>query len=184
MTIAAYRPTQYYIPTTSYYQNGSNSYAPKILIYIFLCFFFIVFAIILWCAGCFLRQPNRCNRNTTSSTSVTNSTTSTNNTAASSSTTTISTTTSSSNVVIVEIDVRRVGSIDSIPVFVYSEKTMEKLECVICLGEFKDGQEGRRLPKCNHKFHLSCVDKWLFSHSTCPICRANTPASTSSVPPV
>lgn len=178
-TIVGYRPTQYYIPAGYYHQNGSNtSHAPKILVYIVLCFFFIVFFIILWCAGCCMRRPNRCHRNITSSTSVTTSTTSTNN-----NTTSTSTTTSSSNVVIIEIDVKRV--VESIPVFVYSEKIMEKLECVICLCEFKDGQQGRRLPKCNHKFHLSCIDKWLFSHSTCPICRTNpAAASSSSVPPV
>ncbi|KAJ7950110.1 RING-H2 finger protein [Quillaja saponaria] len=44
-------------------------------------------------------------------------------------------------------------------------------ECPICLGEFEDGQKIRVLPKCNHGFHVKCIDPWLVSHSSCPNCR-------------
>lgn len=44
-------------------------------------------------------------------------------------------------------------------------------ECVICLSEFSDGDRLRILPKCNHGFHVRCIDKWLSSHSSCPKCR-------------
>lgn len=44
-------------------------------------------------------------------------------------------------------------------------------ECPICLGEFIDGEKVRVLPKCNHRFHVSCIDMWLGSHSSCPNCR-------------
>ncbi|GAB4847716.1 hypothetical protein Ancab_026778 [Ancistrocladus abbreviatus] len=44
-------------------------------------------------------------------------------------------------------------------------------ECVICLSEFAAGERVRLLPKCNHGFHLRCIDKWLNSHSSCPTCR-------------
>ena len=43
--------------------------------------------------------------------------------------------------------------------------------CVICLAEFSDGDPIRFLPKCNHYFHVVCIDKWLLSHSSCPTCR-------------
>lgn len=50
-------------------------------------------------------------------------------------------------------------------------KTEEKAEtCVICLEEFKDGEEIRRLP-CLHIFHQGCVDRALQIKSECPICR-------------
>ncbi|KAL2342946.1 hypothetical protein Fmac_004231 [Flemingia macrophylla] len=44
-------------------------------------------------------------------------------------------------------------------------------ECVICLSEFTNGEKLRILPKCNHGFHVRCIDKWLSSHSSCPKCR-------------
>ncbi|GMH24502.1 hypothetical protein Nepgr_026345 [Nepenthes gracilis] len=44
-------------------------------------------------------------------------------------------------------------------------------ECAICLSEFAAGERVRLLPKCNHGFHLRCIDRWLNSHSSCPTCR-------------
>ncbi|GMI67847.1 Arabidopsis Toxicos en Levadura 78 [Hibiscus trionum] len=44
-------------------------------------------------------------------------------------------------------------------------------ECVICLSEFMPGERLRFLPKCNHGFHVHCIDKWLKSHTSCPKCR-------------
>ncbi|EEF40166.1 RING-H2 finger protein ATL78 [Ricinus communis] len=44
-------------------------------------------------------------------------------------------------------------------------------ECAICLSEFTPGERVRLLPKCNHGFHVRCIDKWLSSHSSCPTCR-------------
>ncbi|KAB1208215.1 RING-H2 finger protein ATL78 [Morella rubra] len=44
-------------------------------------------------------------------------------------------------------------------------------ECAICLSDFTPGERVRLLPKCNHGFHVRCIDKWLSSHSSCPKCR-------------
>ncbi|KAL0480391.1 E3 ubiquitin-protein ligase Arkadia [Acrasis kona] len=45
-------------------------------------------------------------------------------------------------------------------------------ECMICFDEFKEQDEVRRLP-CLHLFHVPCIDKWLLSNSTCPICKTD-----------
>ncbi|XP_061375450.1 RING-H2 finger protein ATL74-like [Gastrolobium bilobum] len=59
-----------------------------------------------------------------------------------------------------------------IPVAVYgSGENIPATECPICLGEFEKGDKVRMLPKCNHGFHVSCIDTWLLSHSSCPNCR-------------
>ncbi|CAL9108456.1 unnamed protein product [Musa textilis] len=62
--------------------------------------------------------------------------------------------------------------LSSLPDFLYSASGEEKLECVVCLSEFKDGDKGRLLPICGHRFHADCIDMWFRSQSTCPICRS------------
>ena len=47
-----------------------------------------------------------------------------------------------------------------------------KVECAVCIGELRDGDTGRILPRCGHRFHAECVDRWFRSHVTCPLCRA------------
>ncbi|KAL5701338.1 RING-type E3 ubiquitin transferase [Ranunculus cassubicifolius] len=59
----------------------------------------------------------------------------------------------------------------TLPTFVYTP-TKEGLECAVCLSEFEENEKGRLLPKCNHSFHIGCIDMWFHSHSTCPLCRA------------
>lgn len=44
--------------------------------------------------------------------------------------------------------------------------------CAVCLAEYRDGDALRLLPKCCHAFHVPCIDTWLVSHTTCPVCRA------------
>ncbi|KAK9290700.1 hypothetical protein L1049_008874 [Liquidambar formosana] len=60
-----------------------------------------------------------------------------------------------------------------IPVAVYGSSGVDipATECAICLGEFADGEKIRLLPKCNHSFHVRCIDTWLVLHSSCPNCR-------------
>ncbi|XP_062219955.1 E3 ubiquitin-protein ligase Os04g0590900-like [Phragmites australis] len=50
---------------------------------------------------------------------------------------------------------------------------VDSTDCSVCLGEFRDGESLRLLPKCSHAFHLPCIDTWLKSHSNCPLCRCN-----------
>ncbi|KAI8553828.1 hypothetical protein RHMOL_Rhmol05G0046600 [Rhododendron molle] len=63
--------------------------------------------------------------------------------------------------------------IESLPFFKFSALRGPRggLECAVCLSKFKDVEVLRLLPKCRHSFHIDCVDRWLQSHSSCPLCR-------------
>ncbi|CAL5205564.1 unnamed protein product [Lathyrus oleraceus] len=60
----------------------------------------------------------------------------------------------------------------SLPKVTATEESAVKFsDCAICLSEFTAGDEIRVLPQCGHGFHVSCIDAWLRSHSSCPSCR-------------
>ncbi|KAL8043543.1 hypothetical protein ABFX02_09G126100 [Erythranthe guttata] len=60
----------------------------------------------------------------------------------------------------------------TLPVIQFDPKQCKDgLECAVCLCEVSEGEKARLLPKCNHGFHLECIDMWFQSHSTCPLCR-------------
>ncbi|PON57408.1 43kDa postsynaptic protein [Trema orientale] len=78
--------------------------------------------------------------------------------------------------------------IDALPEFVYKSSAAAAanrqnrrrgggasesvVECAVCLSSITDDAKVRLLPNCNHLFHVDCVDLWLGSNTTCPLCRA------------
>lgn len=80
------------------------------------------------------------------------------------------------------------GLIESLPEFVYSSVTVaggygdaKDRECAICLSKFRADDRLRLLPICCHAFHVDCVDAWLQSNQTCPLCRSAVHASESDI---
>ncbi|CAK7353234.1 unnamed protein product [Dovyalis caffra] len=63
--------------------------------------------------------------------------------------------------------------INSLPFFQFSslKGSKEGLECAVCISKFEDSEVLRLLPGCKHAFHKNCIDQWLKSHSSCPLCR-------------
>ncbi|KAJ1376522.1 Zinc finger, RING-type [Sesbania bispinosa] len=67
--------------------------------------------------------------------------------------------------------------LQTFPILFYSSinnhlKREDPLQCAVCLSDFNHQDTLRLLPQCNHVFHPPCIDAWLSSHVTCPVCRA------------
>ncbi|XP_009137090.1 RING-H2 finger protein ATL18 [Brassica rapa] len=61
------------------------------------------------------------------------------------------------------------------------EEEEEKLCCSICLVDYEAEDAVTHLPRCNHLFHINCIEPWLLSgHLTCPLCRSFVFSSPSS----
>ncbi|KAE9465174.1 hypothetical protein C3L33_02913, partial [Rhododendron williamsianum] len=66
------------------------------------------------------------------------------------------------------------ATINSFPIVLHDSSGAGESECCcICLGLFEDGEKVKVLPRCQHLYHSACVDTWLCSQSSCPICRSS-----------
>ncbi|XP_074323445.1 RING-H2 finger protein ATL66-like [Apium graveolens] len=61
-----------------------------------------------------------------------------------------------------------------LPVVFYGalKKEVSVVECCICLGIFEERDRVKVLPQCGHCFHYHCVDNWLSTRASCPLCRS------------
>jgi hypothetical protein len=60
-----------------------------------------------------------------------------------------------------------------------SQIPTENKDCAICMDEFKIGDQVRRLP-CMHPYHTDCIDTWLKTNRTCPVCKTEVKANEAS----
>ncbi|KAK7508496.1 hypothetical protein BaRGS_00000062 [Batillaria attramentaria] len=66
--------------------------------------------------------------------------------------------------------------IEQLPAYRFNNEVrrsdLDQTSCVVCMCDFESRQLLRVLPCC-HEFHAKCVDKWLKTNRTCPVCRAD-----------
>jgi hypothetical protein len=85
------------------------------------------------------------------------------------------------------------AAIDALPEFAYGELAAagkakaeagaRPFDCAVCLCEFADHDHLRLLTVCGHAFHVACIDVWLRSSATCPLCRAALRGFAAAVEP-
>ncbi|KAF8703782.1 hypothetical protein HU200_031874 [Digitaria exilis] len=54
--------------------------------------------------------------------------------------------------------------------------------CSICISALVAGEKVKVLPPCGHCFHPDCVDAWLRSQASCPLCRCLLAAGAAAKP--
>ncbi|PWA77860.1 zinc finger, RING/FYVE/PHD-type [Artemisia annua] len=75
------------------------------------------------------------------------------------------------------------NDVDSLPLFKFSSLTGNMIsgDCAVCLSKFESEDQLRLLPLCCHAFHAMCIDAWLKSNFTCPLCRSNVNPSEADI---
>lgn len=56
-----------------------------------------------------------------------------------------------------------------------AEEEEDEATCVICLCEYVTGELVTFLP-CRHHFHKKCIDEWLATDKSCPLCKQDIDA--------
>jgi E3 ubiquitin-protein ligase RNF115/126 len=51
-----------------------------------------------------------------------------------------------------------------------TQRLGEQNKCLICLDEFGEGDDVKTLP-CLHIYHQKCVEQWLRTDNSCPVCK-------------
>ncbi|KAF0934476.1 hypothetical protein E2562_025553 [Oryza meyeriana var. granulata] len=75
------------------------------------------------------------------------------------------------------------AAVDALPTFAYASGGAGSTQgggdleagngepCSVCLEDLHAGEMVRQLPACKHLYHVECINMWLHSHRTCPMCR-------------
>ncbi|KAL4566211.1 hypothetical protein LXL04_030323 [Taraxacum kok-saghyz] len=72
---------------------------------------------------------------------------------------------------------------EMLPIIVFKESfSVTDTICSVCLGDYEADDRLQQIPACKHAFHVECIDHWLSTHTTCPLCRLSLLSSSSSPP--
>ncbi|XP_062219331.1 RING-H2 finger protein ATL58-like [Phragmites australis] len=75
---------------------------------------------------------------------------------------------------------------EMLPVVIFKESFLiRETQCSVCLADYQPDEQLQRIPPCGHTFHIDCIDHWLSTNTTCPLCRVSllpAPKSTSIDP--
>ncbi|XP_076915947.1 uncharacterized protein LOC143575452 [Bidens hawaiensis] len=72
---------------------------------------------------------------------------------------------------------------EMLPVIVFKESfSVTDTLCSVCLGDYQAEDRLQQIPACKHAFHVECIDSWLSTHTTCPLCRLSLLTSSPTEP--
>lgn len=63
---------------------------------------------------------------------------------------------------------------EMLPVVIFKESFLiRETQCSVCLSDYQPDERLQRIPPCGHTFHINCIDHWLSTNTTCPLCRVS-----------
>ncbi|CAI9106826.1 OLC1v1006055C1 [Oldenlandia corymbosa var. corymbosa] len=72
------------------------------------------------------------------------------------------------------------SAIESMPTIeIASTHVSSETHCAVCKEAFELGSEAREMP-CNHIYHSDCILPWLSLRNSCPVCRHELPAESTT----
>ncbi|XP_042493799.1 RING-H2 finger protein ATL7-like [Macadamia integrifolia] len=72
---------------------------------------------------------------------------------------------------------------EMLPIIVFKESfSVKDTQCSVCLGDYQAEDKLQQIPVCGHTFHMDCIDHWLATHTTCPLCRFSLLPSSKTAP--
>lgn len=73
---------------------------------------------------------------------------------------------------------------EMLPIIVFKQSfSVKDTQCSVCLGDYQAEDKLQQIPACGHTFHMDCIDLWLATNTTCPLCRLSLLASRASDEP-
>lgn len=67
---------------------------------------------------------------------------------------------------------------EMLPIIVFKESfSVSDTQCSVCLADYQAEDRLQQIPACGHTFHMDCIDHWLATHTTCPLCRLSLTAA-------
>ncbi|CAI9117180.1 OLC1v1018526C1 [Oldenlandia corymbosa var. corymbosa] len=70
---------------------------------------------------------------------------------------------------------------EMLPIIVFKESfSVNDTQCSVCLGDYQAEEKLQQIPSCGHTFHVECIDNWLSTRATCPLCRQSLVSPSSA----
>ena len=72
---------------------------------------------------------------------------------------------------------------DDVEALMSPETRSTERACCVCLEDYGKGDTVKTLPRCGHRFHAHCIDRWLLCRNACPVCRVGLEVPATEGPP-
>jgi len=80
-----------------------------------------------------------------------------------------------------EVSISIDNLLDNTHLKLYNSLEEEETMCAICRIDLQQNEIIRKINSCGHIFHHNCLDNWLKTNHTCPICRCSLKTNNNTI---